>query len=546
MKKIAVLLAMQCLSLNVLFAQDPLAEIQKVQPNDLFGVSGYGRNVSVYQDRMVSGSGNNESVYVYKKTGNQFTQEVKLVPSDGPHGSGFGEDSTIHGEWIAAGANFDANSTGAVYIFHLTNGNWVQTQKIVANDGMSGDLFGSSVEIHGNVMVIGALGDGDLGYHSGSAYIYILVNGVWTFSQKLLQPNGGQDDLFGNCVDVEGAIIAVNSRGDDDAALNAGAVLIYELVGGQYVFSAKIIPGDVGSGDAFGYNLSLGEGRLISGSFYHDGNGSNSGAAYIYSKLNGVWTLQQKLTPNDPSVQKFFGRSVAIHEGTAVVGAVLDNTRGFNAGAVYVFKLNGSVWQQHMKVFGSDTAANDQLGVAVDISASWVVLGGYGNMNNKGAAYIFHENTIVPSVLYSKLHGVNWDPLGFVIPAATSSNLDGCEFVLEARQGTVWVEVAREPVVGNQIPRLFDDSVVKYSVSTDYRLYIVDSLQFAGPYSNVSTANLAADLNNDGVINKLDKILFVRAKGSVEGGPNWNPQADLIVDGRINDKDERAFLTWYR
>lgn len=545
MRTVAMFLAFYCMAFHQLLAQDPLAEIQRVHPIDLMGSAQYGRNVSTYQDRMVSGSGNNESVYVYKRVGNQFVQEIKLVPGDGPHGSSFGDDSMIYGDWIVAGAMRDSQlgtDSGAVYIFHLSNGNWVQTQKIVAFDGWAGYLFGCSVEIDGDVMVVGAIGSGA----GGAVYVYRLINGVWTFAQKLLQPDGEYGDYFGNCVDVEGSIIAVNSRGDDDGGSNAGAVLTYELVGNQFVFTSKIIPADVAADDLFGYNLSLGEGRLIAGSCMHDANALNSGAAYIYSKVGGVWTLQQKLIPNDPGMQRFFGRSVAIHDGMAVIGASLDNSHGYHAGSAYIFDFTGSSWTFRTKVFASDSGQTNEFGIAVDINDSWVVIGAYGNTNNEGSSYIFHENSIVPSASYAKLHGVDWDPLGFVIPAPSSIDLTGAEFVLEARQGTTWIEVARESVAGNQMPRLFDEGVVKYSATTDYRLYIVDSLQFSGPFSSILIASRAADLNNDGVINKQDKVLFIQAMGSVEGGPNWNLQADLIVDGKINEKDEQAFLSWFQ
>lgn len=72
-----------------------------------------------------------------------------------------------------------------------------ELQKLKADDGAAGDLFGHSVAVSGDTAVIGAFGDDDLGDRSGSAYVFEKVDGVWTQAAKLTASDGAPTDFFG-------------------------------------------------------------------------------------------------------------------------------------------------------------------------------------------------------------------------------------------------------------------------------------------------------------------------------------------------------------
>ena len=84
--------------------------------------------------------------------------------------------ASISGNTLVVGANGQAGSTGAAYVFKRNAGGgdaWGQVSKLTASDGAAGDNFGWSVSIDGNTLVVGAPFDtvsGDT-YH-GSAYIF--------------------------------------------------------------------------------------------------------------------------------------------------------------------------------------------------------------------------------------------------------------------------------------------------------------------------------------------------------------------------------------
>ena len=62
--------------------------------------------------------------------------------------------------------------------------------------------------------MIGAYGDDDNGSDSGSAYVYVRSNGVWSEQQKLTASDAAEYDRFGNSVSINGdtAVIGAYAR----------------------------------------------------------------------------------------------------------------------------------------------------------------------------------------------------------------------------------------------------------------------------------------------------------------------------------------------
>ena len=68
----------------------------------------------------------------------------------------------------------DDGGRGSAYIFTRSGSTWTQQAKIVASDGANNDYFGYSVSISsdGKTAIVGAYGDDDRGTDAGSAYIF--------------------------------------------------------------------------------------------------------------------------------------------------------------------------------------------------------------------------------------------------------------------------------------------------------------------------------------------------------------------------------------
>ena len=113
-----------------------------------------------------------------------------------------------------------------------------------------------------------------------------------------------------------------------------------------------------------------------------------------------IATQLAKLVANDGAKGDTFGTSVAISDGIAVVGANGDDDKGYNSGAVYVFEMSSpddeSSWAQVAKLTADDGAKYDMFGGSVAISDGTIVVGAYGDDDNgsdSGAVYLFEKSS---------------------------------------------------------------------------------------------------------------------------------------------------------
>ncbi len=109
--------------------------------------------------------------------------------------------------------------------------------KLLASDAANSDYFGYSVSISsdGTTALVGANGNDDNGSNSGSAYIYELDDGVWQ-ETKLIASDGASSDQFGFSVSIsdDGTTALVEANDDDDNGSESGSAYIYALVGGVW------------------------------------------------------------------------------------------------------------------------------------------------------------------------------------------------------------------------------------------------------------------------------------------------------------------------
>jgi formylglycine-generating enzyme required for sulfatase activity len=343
-------------------------------------------------------------------------QVGKLTAADGAWGDIFGwsvslsGDVAIVGAWSAdVGSNSDQ---GAAYIFYHDQGGpdtWDQVAKLTAADGMAGDYFGATVSLSGDTAIVGAW-SADIGSNSnqGAAYIYYRDQGgpdAWGQKAKLTATDGTSADQFGYSVSVSGdmAIIGAPSAAVDGNDGQGAVYVFYRNQDGADVWGqgAKMVAGDGVAGDYFGYSVSLsGDTAVIS--VIADVNGNQEqGAAYIFSHNMGglgLWEQIAKLTAADGAAYDYFGHSVSIDGGTAIIGAYLaDVDSNVNQGATYVFSRNQGgpdVWEQVTKLTAG--AANENFGHSVSVNGEIAVISALyptdDYMALLGAAYVFYRN----------------------------------------------------------------------------------------------------------------------------------------------------------
>ncbi len=205
--------------------------------------------------------------------------------------------------------------------------------KLTASDGAASDFFGFSVAAGSGVILVGAPGDDDNGSSSGSAYLYN-ING--SLIKKVKPSDGAAGDNFGYSVAAGSNKIVIGSPGDDDKGNSSGSVYVFDIDGNQQI---KITASDGAASDNFGHSVAIGCNVIVVGAPYDDDKGSNSGSVYIF-KRDG--TLIRKITAPDGAADDNFGWSVSVDLGRIVVGAPYNDLYGSDAGAAYIFDLNGN------------------------------------------------------------------------------------------------------------------------------------------------------------------------------------------------------------
>lgn len=263
---------------------------------------------------------------------------------------------------------------------------------------------------------------------SGSVHVFKKgMDGKWTYLQKIADPQRNLYENwdghgFGRGLSMSGTTMAVGAfrdAGDENGANKmavAGAVYMYELENGNWIFKQKLVPSDRSVGDLFGNYVAISGNYLIASSYKDstDVNNANplyySGSAYIFERdNNGSWIQKQKITASSRVTGDQFGFSVAISsDGYALVGApfhdfdTLETNSVVSSGAAYLYQrdLSGS-WNLIKKLVSTNREYDGRYGMTVAMSHSTFLVGaqvedaktGTGVLKqNCGAAYLYSIN----------------------------------------------------------------------------------------------------------------------------------------------------------
>ena len=136
----------------------------------------------------------------------------------------------------------------------------------------------------------------------------------------------------------------------------------------------------------FGHSVAIDGGSAVVGAW---GVAANTGGAYVFAQEYGTWELQQVLRAPAGLPKDRFGHAVAVHGDTVVVGAVHESTRGFRAGAAHVFEGSGGSWAHVQTLSSPEPVAYQQFGSAVGVAVDTIVVGASGF--SRPAAYVYRE-----------------------------------------------------------------------------------------------------------------------------------------------------------
>jgi len=413
----------------------------RILPDDWDAGDEFGCSCGVYGERMIVGSRwagihNAEygAAYIFKRVSGNWIQEAKLTASDKHDGDLFGNSVDIYGNFAVVGAPYATYSgltnNGAVYIYFWDGDTWIETQKIVPTDvNKDGMWFGFSVAIDGNHLIIGAHGDNpydETFTNYGSAYIYQLSVDIWVRQAKLTSGSVGLSG-FGSRVDIHGNHAIVGGAGN----AGYGFVFIYENTTGTWNQTASI-HSQLDALDSFGSFVKIYNNTALISAHADDGNGTNSGAVYVYKKIDDIWTSLQKIVPDDNQTGDVFGTGTALNGDKAIIGACYNNDNGAEAGAAYSYLYNGSEWIKKEKCYTADISAGDRFGFAAAIGSDFSIVcairADKSGFSNVGSAYIYDNIQDLSLPVCLSLFTADWTENQVVLTWRTESEIGNVGF----------------------------------------------------------------------------------------------------------------------
>jgi len=114
-----------------------------------------------------SGSPVSGSVFVFARSAGEWSEQAELLPDDGAAGDRFGHSVALDGDSAIVGAIQDddnGENSGSAYVLIRAAGVWTEQAKLLASDGADLDRFGASVALDGDTAVVGATTNDDNGY----------------------------------------------------------------------------------------------------------------------------------------------------------------------------------------------------------------------------------------------------------------------------------------------------------------------------------------------------------------------------------------------
>jgi FG-GAP repeat len=327
-------------------------------------------------------------------------------------------------------ADHSLDSAGAVYVFTRTGANWTQQAYVKASNPGEGDQFGFSVALSGdgNTLAVGAIEEGskatgvngnqadDSGAGTGAGYVFKRTGTTWS-QEAYVKPDvaGG---LFGYGVGLsaDGNTLAVGAENEEG---NSGSVYAFVRTGATWSKQVRLRTINSEGGDSVGWSVGISaDGNTIAaGAFDEDSlltgvppndqgahdavRDTSSGAAYVFVRSGDTWAQQAWFKAINTRKNDQFGISIAVSgDGNTVAvgshfGAGTGASKGVNgnpnddsvsgSGSVYVYTRSGSTWTPAAYVKAPNARVSAEFGNSVSLSRDGKTLA-VGSLRETSAA----------------------------------------------------------------------------------------------------------------------------------------------------------------
>ncbi len=293
----------------------------------------------------------------------------------------FGTSVAVDSGRVLVGARDDDTvgaDVGQAHLLDMHTGAMLQT--FDNPSATSGDRFGDSVALHGDLALIGSPYDDANGNNVGRAYLFDTNTGA--LLQTFDDPSPTNQDLFGALVALSGDYALVSAYVHDTTLTNTGQAHLFDVNTGALLQTFDDPNPTVT--DYFGYGLAI-EGDLVAiGAYRDDTNGNNVGQVHLFDATTGA--LLRTLDDPTPTTDDQFGWAVAIQGDLVVVSAYTDDTNGTDVGQVHLFSASTGALLHTLD--DPTPTSGDNFGYSVSVDGDIVAVG-----TNKDQLYLFDAST---------------------------------------------------------------------------------------------------------------------------------------------------------
>lgn len=295
-----------------------------------------------------TGTGGPGSAWRYEFDGTAWDDGVEIeAPAGTPNE--FGTAVAISGDRIAIGAPHTGTNMaidGGVVIYGPGEpaGTLIRASASREADAItraSDDLFGSSVALDGDTLLVGAPSNDDVIAEAGAAYAFHADDG-WT-ERFIFLPTAMFRQRYGTSVALGGGgtIAAVGApEAGERLSDNRGAVFIRVRGSDGDPWPAADEPleaEDDAPSTYFGHSLAIDGSRLLVGAPLRDGPMRDTGGAYLFERRDEAWIATARFQATGLETGSRLGERVALSGDRIAVAATEGPMMGQNIGLVATF-----------------------------------------------------------------------------------------------------------------------------------------------------------------------------------------------------------------
>ena len=353
-------------------------------------------------------------------------REFRLTPTDAV--TEYGRSVAIDGDLVAVGAGGDG-AVGAVYLYKRQGMTNVLMAKLVSPDATEGETpeFGRTVAIKGNMVIVGArFARADAVERAGAVYVFGKHGDSWQFEDKIISPAPETEDNFGRALAIQGDSLVVTAR---KTSAEEGAAYVFVYTDGRWIHQATLVASDPTAGAYFGQSVDIqGDVMAISA---RNANPNSAGGFYLFRKSGDGWMEIAKVTPSDGKLEDQYGFAIVMSGDTIAVGSRRADVNGVkDTGAAYVYSLKGDSVEFITKLIAKDKNSGDQFGQSIAIAGDVIAVGAWKDDNRKGSIYLFRwmGDQWIETDKISASDAVAGDEFGYSLSAFGNRMVTGAHF----------------------------------------------------------------------------------------------------------------------